>query len=246
LFCKIGTSMQDRLAHLPLMSCEEVQEFEDRIEQWRIGVPVVMNQAPACPAGLRLARVCLNMRHLNMRLVLNRPRLLTASLRRARNGEIHSDEIEVVERCRSIASKIVAVMENNWFPVQLCARNLNWNLFQACMVLLLSLFSEPNHRDAHQWTTSIEVSLDLFEKMSPWSLTIRRTRDVISLIYEASKTATTQIQLDLEVGQDMRWDSSNLDTFWDSVNWGALPGFADFDFDGTDFGVMNQEFFDLR
>lgn len=232
LFCKVGTSMQDRLAHTPLMSSEEIRQFEDSIHQWKTNVPVVMRHAPTCPVRLKLARVCLHIRHLNMRLVLNRPLLLTTSLRRARNGQIQPDEIEVVERCRSIALTTVAAIQEDWFPIQLCARSLNWFLFQACMVLLLSLFSEPNHPDVHQWTVSMEVSLDLFEKMSPWGLTIRRTREVIQLIYGASQATATQTQPDSFLEQDVRWEPS---VFWDSANWDALLGFTEFDFEGTDF-----------
>jgi hypothetical protein len=62
-------------------------------------------------------------------------------------------------------------------------------MFNACMVPLLSLLSDPSHEDAELWRMDVETSLSLCDKMSNWSPVIERTREVINVIYELSNNS---------------------------------------------------------
>jgi len=143
----------------------------------------------------------------------------------------------VVDKCREIAAQIVLYVAKDWFPTQFCTRNSVWFLFQASMVPLLSLFSDPHHHDNSNWKKDIETSLELLTNMSSWSLTVRRTREVVQTIYEASKDVDNPT-FGADSGQDFAWDTLGMDTFWSDADWASVPGMNDFTFDATDFGTM--------
>lgn len=109
------------------------------------------------------------------------------------------------------------------------------------MVPLLSFFSESEHVDAIDWARWVDVSIGLFEKMSTWCSTVRRTREVVSMIYEATKASVYGAEQTCNTEHDFTWDPSAQDTFWDPASWGSLPGFNDFNFDATDFGALGHE-----
>ena len=182
------------------------------------------------------------MRYQNFRLVLHRPRLLTTTVSRTPSENLAPNERTVVEKCRKIASQIVIDVERDWFPIQLTTRNSVWFLFQACMVPLLSLFSDADHEDSPRWKSDIETSLRLFKHMSSWSLTDRRTYEVVQTIYDACRDLKSA-ELPVDTGQDFSWDALGMDTAWDGFDWGSVPGMNDFSFDTMGFGAMDfQEF----
>ena len=188
----------------------------------------------------QLAHMMIHIRYMNLRLVLHRPRLLTTALRRVRGEHVQPDDQATVEKCRTFASDLVCAVRDDWLFNQLALRNTNWFLFQACMVLLLSLCSEPGHENRQSWINSIETSLRIFGKMSNFCSTIHRTREVVSAIYEASKSPISDELPNLDTGYDFSWDPENLDIFWDPTTWGDLPGINDFNFDVTDLGSIDQ------
>lgn len=244
-FCKIGTAVQDRLARLPLISSEEILEFDGQVQQWHATLPAILKRSDYCPHGLLTARGLMNMRYQNLRLILYKPRLLTTTVRKVLPENLLPEEKRIVDECRHITSDIVADIAKDWFPIQLCVRNSAWFLFNACMVPLLSLFSHPNHEDVIKWQHDIEVSLGLFEKFSDWSLTERRTRDVVSTIYAVSKNSMmSQGRGEIQVAEEFSWDPSNMDNFfWDDMDWSSIPGFSEFNFDATDYGTINYRYF---
>jgi hypothetical protein len=106
------------------------------------------------------------------------------------------------------------------------------------MVPLLSMFSEPGHEDFPKWKAGIETSIGLFKDMSSWSLTVRRTREVVQTIYEASLDQENASS-GADTGQDFTWDPLAMEAFWNDADWASIPGMNDFTFDATDFGVMD-------
>jgi hypothetical protein len=63
----------------------------------------------------------------------------------------------MVKKCRSIASEIISSIQREWFPIQQAVRNSIWFMFNACMVPLLSLLSDPSHEDAELWRMDVEL-----------------------------------------------------------------------------------------
>jgi hypothetical protein len=184
----------------------------------------------------------MNARYQNLRLVIHRPRLLITTLRRMSPDELLSDEKEIVEKCRVIASEIIVDVQKDWFPIQQIVRNSVWFLFQGCLVPLLSLFSEPDNKDAKKWKKDVETSLDLLNEMSSWSLVVKRSWEVVSTIYEATKHPTPpQSVMPMDLGQDFSWESWNMDPLWDDTEWASIPGFNGFNFDGTELSVSDLQ-----
>jgi hypothetical protein len=236
-FCKIGTALQDIFARQPLISCQEILEFDRRIVNWYDNVSTTLKGPGDCTSGFRAARASLHMRYQNFRLVLHRPRLLTTTASRIPRENLPPDERIIVDKCREIASQIVLDTAIHLIPIQLCTRNSAWFLFQACMVPLLSKFSEPGHEDFLKWKADIETSIGLFKDMSSWSLTVRRTREVVQTIYEASQDQESAFS-GMDTGQDFTWDPLGMDAFWNDADWASIPGMNDLLFDATDFGAM--------
>ncbi|KAG0647748.1 Lactose regulatory LAC9 [Hyphodiscus hymeniophilus] len=146
---------------------------------------------------------------------------------------------KIVDKCRAIASEIIADVKMDWYPIQQIVRNSVWFLFQGCLIPLLSLFSEPNHKDAEKWHNDVETSLSLLKEMSSWSLVVERTREVVSTIYEATKRPISpQDVMPMELGPDFSWDTWYTDPFWDVTEWASLPGFNGFNYDATEFNAV--------
>jgi hypothetical protein len=95
--------------------------------------------------------------------------------------------VKVIDTCRDIAAATVQEIASSWFENQISAWNAVWLLFQATMVPLLGLFSDPDHEEVPKWKQSIETSLSLFYEMRDFSLTADRSHEVVAKIYEASK-----------------------------------------------------------
>jgi hypothetical protein len=233
-FCKIGTAIQDRFARHPVISCREILEFDKRLLKWHKDLPPVMKRSTSCPQGLLAARGLMLARYQNLRLVVNRPRLLITTLRQMSPYDLSSDEREIVENCRIIASEIISDVKRDWFPIQQVVRNSVWFLFQGCLIPLLSLFSDPSHKDAEFWHKDVETSLSLLKEMSNWSLVVERTWEVVSTIYEATKHPTPpQSVIPMDLGPDFSWDWWSEDPFWDETEWASIPGFNGFNYDAT-------------
>jgi hypothetical protein len=65
-FCKIATALQDRFARHPLISCDEILEFDDRVVRWQKGLPKVLQNTHPTPSTLRMARVLMKARYQNL------------------------------------------------------------------------------------------------------------------------------------------------------------------------------------
>jgi hypothetical protein len=130
-----------------------------------------------------------------------------------------------VKRCRDIASQIIDDVQKDWFPVQQVVRNSIWFMFNACMVPLLSLLSDPRHDEAESWRRDVITSLSLCEEMCSWSPVVERTREVVATIYEISNGSTVlDPSIGLEAELDFCWDSWNDQMFWNDT---GLQSFSD-------------------
>lgn len=219
------------------MSCKEVMDFDGHVVKWQENLPPVLQSSQPCRPCLRMARGLINARYQNLRLVLYRPRLLTTTLLRASShSNLSSEEQALVKTCRSIASEIIGSVQKDWFPVQQVVRNSIWFMFNACMVPMLSLLSDPSHIDAEIWRMDVETSLSLCDEMSSWSPVIERTREVIHAIYTISnKSKATEPLSGLESDCSSTWRPWNEDIFWNDVGLELLLGPSNLEFDPSSF-----------
>lgn len=125
----------------------------------------------------------------NMRLVLHRPVLLTTALRRSSWHTLTPDEQVAVGKCRMIAARTIDELGKECLPDLISGWNAVWFCYQACMVPLVSLFSDPTIPDeADKWKESLETALQFFETVRDWSIAAKRSGDAITRLYAAYKT----------------------------------------------------------
>ena len=153
-----------------------------------------------------------------------------------------------IEKCRDSAAELIADITSSWAgskPCQMSGWNATWLLYQASMVPLLSLFSDPIDQSVvERCQQQVEIVMAAFVEMRAWSLTAQRSLEVVSKIYEVSKRFTARSlrsQRDEEAnsshfydpvhpGRTVASDAANfngvamnsdvmMDSMWDSLNW---------------------------
>lgn len=105
-----------------------------------------------CPDFLKTPRAIMHWRYQNLRMLMHRPYLLAATLRRTTKATLSHEERIAMSRCRDMAGQSIYDINAN------CAENLIagwtgvWLMFQAVMVPLVSLFARlsiPNTHPSH-------------------------------------------------------------------------------------------------
>lgn len=189
---KIATQMQDMLAVSPVLRMEERNALDSQLVDWFDKLPWALKSTDPCPESLYIARTCLKWRYQNTRIVLFRPVLLNLANRG--NSYIASpDELAAVELCRAIARETIEDISREFTRNQMSGWNGVWFMYQASMVPLLSVFWESwNQVKVREWHSQIEMVIDAFAEMTDWSLAARRSREVVSKMYEASKAPIAQ------------------------------------------------------
>ncbi|KAF2124871.1 hypothetical protein P153DRAFT_426386 [Dothidotthia symphoricarpi CBS 119687] len=189
-FCQIATRIQDRLVESPLLSFHETSTYDAQLLSWHEDLPSILsNLDEPCPEFLGRVRLIMKWRFQNIRLVLHRPVLLTTALRRCEWSSLTAEEKITVGKCRLIASKTIEDMSKECMPDLISGWNAVWLCFQACMVPLVSLFSDASMPDeVEKWKTSIETALCFFERVRDWSIAAKRSGDAVLGLYQAYKT----------------------------------------------------------
>lgn len=94
-----------------------------------------------CPEYLKTARAVMHWRYQNLRIVLHRPSLLSAALRRVSYRNLSAEEKVAVGRCRIIASQAIADIDSMCEAELIAGWNAVWFMYQAVMIPLVSLFT---------------------------------------------------------------------------------------------------------
>lgn len=189
-FCAIATKIQDRLVESPLLPHAETAAYDVQILKWYEELPSVLsNFEEQCPEFLYRVRSVMKWRYHNIRVVLHRPVLLTTALRRCTFATLTAEEKTAVEKCRTVASTTIEDISRDCMPDLISGWNAVWFCFQACMVPLVSLFSDATQpEEVEKWKASIETALAFFDRIRDWSIAAKRSADAVSRLYAAYKT----------------------------------------------------------
>lgn len=183
-FCKIATQIQDMLAVSPLLEKDHGYRLDRQLVEWYDGLPWLLQSTEPCTESLSVARCVMRWRYLNLRVLLYRPVLLT--LASNKKVALSEEETVAVDLCRELTKTIVEDITNEWTRHQMSGWNAVWFLYQATMIPLISILWQPQSPLLPEWQSQIEKALDLFDLMKDWSLTARRSGDVVRRIFEAS------------------------------------------------------------
>lgn len=104
------------------------------------------------------------------------------------------EEKRTIDACRSMAQQTISDIAREWTPNQMLGWNGVWFMYQAAMIPLVSMFWESGNRElVRSCQAQIEMVLETFDGLADWSLAARRSREVVSKMYEASKRPLTRV-----------------------------------------------------
>src|SRR5690606_36514696 len=97
------------------------------------------------------------------------------------------EDIAAVETCRELAQATIEDIAREWTRNQMSGWNAAWFLYQAAMIPLVSIFWQWNSPRVQEWQKLVETVIELLDTMEDWSLTARRSREVVWRMYDASR-----------------------------------------------------------
>ncbi|OTA08421.1 hypothetical protein A9Z42_0001020 [Trichoderma parareesei] len=212
-FCKIATKVQDMLAVTPLLESKDRHHLDSLLVDWHNNLPWLLRSTEPCVESLHLSRSVMIWRYWNLRMLLYRPVLLTL----ASKGQLPMSEQDVaaVKNCQEAARETVDSVSKGWLRQQMSGWNAVWFLYQAAMIPLVSILWQPDNPAVVEWRAQVESTLELFEAMKDWSLTARRSRDVVSRLLEASsKIYNTRQGSDPQAASLKRASDEGSGGFW--------------------------------
>lgn len=201
-FCEIATQIQDTLAISPILDSQHRQYLDGLLVGWYENLPWLLRTEESCAEPLALSRCVAKMRYWNLRMLLHRPALLAAA-KDSKGTSVADDELLAARTCQMHAKATIEGISIEWVSNQMSGWNAVWFLYQAVMVPLLSILWQPESPSVADWKQQVETTLGLFESIEDWSLTARRSREVVGRIYEAScRFLCPGVQASVELNDD--------------------------------------------
>jgi hypothetical protein len=239
----ISTQIEDALAVSPLIPTSELLALDNAMVEWYRNLPTPLQPSQSTPQqhnyespGVTIAKSVMRWRYHLMRLSIHRPVLLWYALRRMPFATITTEKQVAIEKCRDSATELIADITSSWTgskPCQMSGWNATWLLYQASMVPLLSLFSDPLDQSVvERCQQQVEMVMAALMEMRVWSLTAQRSLEVVSKIYEASKRLTTKSL------QSHHQEEANSSHFYDPVHPGRRTTSYAANFNGV---AMNSD-----
>lgn len=193
-FCMISTRMEDTLAVSPLLDEIERQALEETYIEWFKHSSVSpasprssMNESP----GITTLKNVMRWRYYTNRIFLHRPVLLWYAMRKITWDKLLPEKKAAIELCREACADLINDIATTWRghkPCQMAGWNANWLMYQAVMVPLLSLYSEPSDPNVVRSSRQqVKVAMATMRDLQAWSTTAKRSLEVVARLYEASK-----------------------------------------------------------
>jgi hypothetical protein len=227
----------------PLIPTSELISLDNAMVEWYRNLPVPLQPSQNTPQqhnyespGVTIAKSVMRWRYHLMRLSIHRPVLLWYALRRMPFATISAEKKVAIEKCRDSATELITDIASSWKgskPCQMSGWNGTWLLYQASMVPLLSLFSDPNDQSVvERCQQQVEMVMSTLVEMRAWSFTAQRSLEVVSKIYEVSKRFTARSL------QSQQQDEANPSHFHDLVHPGRTATADAANFNGV---TMNSD-----
>jgi hypothetical protein len=185
-FSRQASKIQERLISSQCLGFTETLALDAHLVYWFENLPPFLHSPAPCPDWLLQPRSSAKWKYQNLRIMLYRPTLMEATLRRIPFQELHSDQRVCVKKCQSLASQAIENIASEWVQNQYSGWPAVWFLFQACTIPLLSLhsFSDDTHH-SEDWSQQVLKVIRLFKEMEQWSIAARKTHELVSLLYDA-------------------------------------------------------------
>jgi hypothetical protein len=206
-----------------------------------------------CPVLLQTPRAFMHWWYLTLRFLMHRPYLIAASLSRIPEADLPEQNRYAIQKCRILAGHAIMTIDQTCQDNLIAGWNAVWLMYQAVMVPLLSLSalyaSERNTSDeTHgasdtdrtpsneevEWQVQIQTAINLFERMSSFSLAASKSKLVVEQLLHTCK----QIKLSgpsIMPNQQLHMRSDHE----------SLVGNSQGLLDDTDFGTLDFNVQDL-
>lgn len=219
---------QQLLISSPSITTAQAQELQKPMEEWYNELPYYLKNAiPDEPDWLALMRNRLMWRDWNMRMLIYRPMVLRWASERwkATNTAVDPEdqaEEECRLRCLQYARATISCMME-YMETHMCTRLGAWYilyfLFQAALIPILFLMTDPNSPDAASWYQDVETTRTILNhpSLSNNGLALR-CLDVITRLCSPAALSETQPGMQ---PQFMMQPPSEL--FTDSGAFGLFP-----------------------
>ncbi|RVX68156.1 hypothetical protein B0A52_08664 [Exophiala mesophila] len=190
----ISTRMEECLAVSPILDEPDRHALDAMYIEW-YKHSSMQEDSPCAKIsespGLTVLRNVTRWRYLSNRIILHRPVLLWYAMRKTSWEKLASEKKSAVVLCRELCADLINDIAATWQgqkPCQMSGWNATWLLYQATMVPLLSLYSEPLNTDLVQRSLhQVEVAAGVMRELQAWSTTATRSLDVINRLYLGSK-----------------------------------------------------------
>lgn len=192
-FCLIATKIQHRFAQFSPMSIDEIEAVDAEVQSWHHGLPPAFHHLDGgCPEALVTGQYIMRNRYFNLRLLLFRPILLRYAHAKLPLESLPARDQEAVRMCRDIACE--AIDQASW-PRQQSLNKLLicsavWYLYQASVVLLLSIMVDPDHLENPKWRAAVERAMSLLSSAVVWSRAAVRSKRVVESLFHVCTAAT--------------------------------------------------------
>lgn len=254
-FCRLATAMQDALAISPMVPPVEAATLDAQMVSWFDNLPELLRPGIPCPESIATTRNVMRWWYYTARIVLHRPVFLSYAMRRIPFTALRMEERAAIEKCRIVAAEAIQDITTTWRPNQMSGWNALWLLYQASMVPLLSLFSDAQDIPVVESASrQIEQALDAMAQMEDWSQTAKRSYEVVSRIYQASRKRSlsreesrlkeeapgidTSVEVynfnNNELMPMTSYGDMDIQNMWDSLNWSS--GLESLDYPFHDMG----------
>ncbi|KAG0649560.1 Thiamine repressible regulatory thi1 [Hyphodiscus hymeniophilus] len=184
-FSKEVIRIQERLiSSQQQLEFTETLTLDAQLVYWFQNLPPYMKSPEPCPEWLVQPRAGSNWKYLSLRIILHRPVLLEAALRRLSLDDLTADQRICLSKCQSLARTCIDNIGAEWRQNQYSGWPGGWFLLQACVIPLLSLYTFGEETEqAVGWNQQVQKAIHIFEEMIPWGIAARRTYELISALY---------------------------------------------------------------
>ncbi|KAL2862479.1 fungal specific transcription factor domain-containing protein [Aspergillus lucknowensis] len=224
-FCKIATRIQERLVQVPLITPDEIAEFDRELLEFQSSLHMFLANRDHCPPNLRVARSLLRCRFITTRLTLYRPYLLSTALHRkswADTSQQGQTANTPAWKCVQIAREALDVISLDWFPNHIIAWNHAWHLFQVSLVLVLAAVSDRTGVEQGRCDEDITKALVLLTQMEPFNAGAMRGRRIIRILYDNIRNPQESDAVDFDAVGSSVLDFLDLDLLGNDTDWLGL------------------------
>lgn len=213
-FALISTKIEDALAVSPLIDENERQSLDSALVQWYQSSSVrhdasisSTTYSPSSAAsyaasvdapGVAMTKNIMRWRSQLTRIILHRPALLWWAMRSRKfsSSTLPPQKRKAIDLCRSVTTELISDVISTWqqpntrMPTNgsMPAWHASGVLYQAVMVPLLTLFCDANDPTLlHASRQQVEATITSLVEMSHWCKTAKRSLEVVSRLYEASR-----------------------------------------------------------